>query len=85
MDLKIRLTTNSFKDEIIGWEETPQFGRYLKVRVTARPVDGKANLAAIKFLAKRLRIPRSQIKIVRGHISRLKTFQVPDSVKLPFD
>lgn len=83
MELRIRLTPNASKDEIVGWEETPAWGRYLKVRVMARPVDGKANLAVIKFLAKRFCVPRSQIKILRGHISRLKTFQIPDSVQLP--
>ena len=44
----------------------------LTVRLTAPPVEGKANKALVKFLGKTLRIPPSSITILRGHASREK-------------
>ena len=37
------------------------------VRVTAAPDNGKANDAVISLLAKRLRLPKGGVEIVRGH------------------
>jgi uncharacterized protein (TIGR00251 family) len=45
----------------------------LRLRVQAPPVDGKANLAVLKFLAKALRIPRSHLEITAGLSNRSKT------------
>ena len=57
----------------------------LRIRVTAPPEGGKANAAAIALKSKSLEIPRSKIKLIRGHSSRNKVFQVasfdPDQVK----
>lgn len=44
----------------------------LKVAITAPPVDGKANEALCKYLAKLLGVPRSSVSIERGHTSREK-------------
>jgi len=45
----------------------------LKVKIAAPPVDGEANDALIRYLSKRLGIPRSRIVILRGHSGRRKT------------
>lgn len=50
----------------------------LKVRVTAPPEDGKANVAVIKLLAKRLTIAPSALEIVRGHTSRNKAIEIAE-------
>ncbi|MGL6140503.1 MAG: DUF167 domain-containing protein, partial [Planktothrix sp.] len=42
------------------------------------PVEGKANQELIKFLAKHLGIPKSQIIIKSGLSSRHKFVEVPD-------
>lgn len=42
------------------------------VRVTAAPEGGMANDAAVALLAKRLRVPKRSIRVVRGHKSRDK-------------
>ncbi len=49
-------------------------GGALKICVTAPPVEGKANAALIKFLAKLFRIPKSAISIQSGEQSRTKRF-----------
>ena len=48
----------------------------LKLRVTAPPVDGRANEACLRLLAKALGLPVSRLHISAGHHSRLKTIQV---------
>jgi len=48
----------------------------LKVRITAPPVEGEANKACIKFFAKLLSVPKSNIEMVQGHKSRRKTLLV---------
>ena len=48
----------------------------LKVRVRARPVEGEANEALIKLLAKTLGVSRSSVVLARGGQSRLKMIAV---------
>jgi uncharacterized protein (TIGR00251 family) len=51
-------------------------GEFLKIRLAAPPVDGKANEALVDFLARRLSIPKSCVEIRSGFSSRRKTIQV---------
>ncbi len=48
----------------------------LKVRLTAPPVDDKANAALCAFLAEQLNIPRSAVRILAGERSRIKRVEV---------
>lgn len=48
----------------------------LCLELTAPPVEGKANEAAVYFLAESLGIPRSAVQIVTGTRSRRKLFQI---------
>ena len=52
-------------------------GSYL-VRVTAPPVDGKANEKLIELLADHFHKPRSYVTIVRGGTSKQKIIEVSD-------
>jgi len=56
----------------------------LVVRVTAPPVDGAANDAAIETLAGALDLPRRALRIVAGASSRHKTIEVtsPDAAAI---
>ena len=49
----------------------------LRVHITAAPVDGAANDAVIRALVEHFRVPKSQIKIVRGETSRNKIVELP--------
>ena len=51
-------------------------GERITVRVTAAPESGKANVAVIALLAKRLRVPKRSVQIVRGGKSRDKRIRV---------
>jgi uncharacterized protein (TIGR00251 family) len=48
----------------------------LKVRVTAPPVDGRANDATARLLAAALSVPSARVVLVSGAQSRLKRFRV---------
>lgn len=47
-----------------------------RVRVRARPVDGKANDAVIAALAKHFGVARSRIQLLKGEKSRKKLFAI---------
>ncbi len=51
-------------------------GETLRVRVTAPPIDGRANVALVRLLAKRLRVARGAVRIVSGQAARQKLVEV---------
>jgi len=69
--MKVYLQPKSSRNEIVG-----PYRDGIKVKVTAPPVEGKANEALLRLLAKAWRIAPSQIEIVRGHQAREKTLRV---------
>ena len=83
MKLRVRATPNARQSEIIGWEEDPQAGRVLRVKIAAAPVDGEANKALRDFLAKSLGLPKSQVTLEKGNSSRFKTFEIPEGTRVP--
>ena len=46
------------------------------IRVTAPPVDGKANAALCAFVARAAGVPPSRVRVVRGATSRDKVVRV---------
>lgn len=48
----------------------------VRVHITAAPVDGAANDAVIKLLARHFDVAKSQIKIVRGGTARDKIIEI---------
>ncbi len=48
----------------------------LRAKVTAAPVDGKANKALCKLIAKRVGVAPSRVSVVRGEKSRDKIVRV---------
>ena len=51
-------------------------GEHIKIRLQAPPVEGKANNALITFLAQKLALKPSAIKLIRGHKARLKIVEI---------
>ena len=72
--LAIRVTPRASKNEIT---EIMSDGT-VKVRLTAPPVEGKANLALITLLAQVLGVSVSQIEIVAGDTGRDKLVSILD-------
>jgi uncharacterized protein (TIGR00251 family) len=52
-------------------------GDALKIRVGAPAVDGKANAALIAFVSDRLGIPKRDVTLAGGELSREKKLRVP--------
>jgi len=48
----------------------------LHIKLTAPPVEGAANKAAVEFIAELLGVRKSQVALVSGHTSREKTFEI---------
>lgn len=70
-EIAVRLRPRGHRDELIGFEDG-----VLQVRVTAPPVDGKANRALRKLVAKRLGVAPSRISVIRGEKSRDKRLRI---------
>lgn len=48
----------------------------LKVYVKSPAIEGRANAAAIKLLAKHFKVASSKVKLVRGATSKYKIFEI---------
>jgi uncharacterized protein len=69
--VRVRLQPRASRDEIAGAREGA-----LLVRLTAPPVEGRANQALCRLLARRLRVAPSRVAVVRGAKSRDKVVRV---------
>ncbi len=78
--VNIKISPNAGKNEIIKTDDG------IKVKITAQPVDGKANKALIEFLSKEFKIPKTSIQIVKGLTGKEKTllFKTSDREKIEF-
>lgn len=74
--LKIRIAPNASKNQIITTEEG-----IIKIKVTAQPVENKANKALTEYLSKYLRVPKTSVSIVKGETSKDKTIFISISDK----
>ena len=74
--LAVRLTPGASSDRIDGWDVDPDGRPVLKVRVRARPVEGEANVALLKLLARALGVPKSAVSLERGGQSRTKMVSI---------
>jgi uncharacterized protein (TIGR00251 family) len=67
VSFEVRVQPRASRDEIAGeWQEG------LKIRLTAPPVDDRANEALRRFLAASLKVPLSAVRIAAGERSRTK-------------
>ena len=65
--VRVKIVPNSSKNDIILEEE------FIKVKVTAQPIENKANKALIEFLSKSFKLPKTGIEILKGETSKEKT------------
>lgn len=74
--LAVRLTPRGGRDAAEGWARDEKGQLYLKARVAAPPVEGAANAALEKMIAKALKVSRGSVRIVSGDQSRLKLLEI---------
>lgn len=77
--LTLRVQPRASKDEIVG----PHGEDALKVRITAPPVDGKANQHLIAFLAKSFGVAKGQVTLLKGDSGRDKRFAIESPKRFP--
>ena len=68
--IRLKISPNASKNEIIRSSEG------IKIKITAQPIDGKANKCLVEFISKKYKIPKSSIEIVRGETSKEKTILI---------
>jgi uncharacterized protein len=69
--LRVRVIPNAKRSEISGCRN----GEWI-LRLNAPPVDGKANKAALEFIAKSLGLSRSGVVLTSGEKGRHKIFEI---------
>ncbi|MDE2485452.1 MAG: DUF167 domain-containing protein [candidate division NC10 bacterium] len=68
---RVHLQPKASRGAIIG-----EVDGVLRLRVTAPPVEGRANEACLRLLAKVLDLPISRLQIAAGERARVKTIRI---------
>ena len=76
MIIKIKVLPRSSRNEVVG----EMADGTLKIKLTAPPVDGKANEALIKLLAEHFSVTKSKIRIVSGATSKNKIIEIETKI-----
>jgi uncharacterized protein (TIGR00251 family) len=71
VELDVRVVPRAAREQIAGMRD----GRLL-VRVTAPPLDGRANAAVCALLAKAAGVPKGAVSVVRGEAARDKRVRI---------
>jgi len=71
LSFTVRVQPRVSRDEIVGEHQDG-----LKIRLTAPPVDDRANEALRKLLASRLNVPLTAVRIAAGDHSRTKRVEI---------
>ena len=72
MKISVRIKPNSrHREEVVKNDDDT-----LTVYIKAPAVEGRANAAAIKILAKHFKVAPSKVKLVRGATSKYKIFEI---------
>jgi uncharacterized protein len=69
--LSVRVQPRASKDEIAGVMQGA-----LKIRLQAPALEDRANMALCEFLARLLKTPKSAVRILSGHRSRVKRVEI---------
>lgn len=69
--LQIKVQPRSARNQFAGEQQG-----VLKVKLTAPPVDGEANKALVNFLAATFKIPKRNVRILKGETARNKIVDI---------
>lgn len=76
--LELYVQPKAKNDEWVG-----EYNGRLKVRITAPPVDNKANKYLLKFLAKTFAVSASRVALLKGENQRNKRMKIIEPMTLP--
>lgn len=69
--IRVRVQPRASRDDVVGWREDT-----LRLRVTAPPLDDRANDAVVLLIARAAGVPRSAVTVVGGERHRDKLVRV---------
>jgi len=69
--IRVHVIPNAKIDKVVG-----EHGHAIKIKLRAPAVEGKANTALRRFLAKQLRVPQRAIVLEQGEKSRDKVIRI---------
>lgn len=76
--LRCHLQPKASSDEVAGLH-----GDRIKLRITAPPVDGKANAHLVQWLGKLFQVPKSRVRILQGESGRSKNILIQAPAFIP--
>jgi uncharacterized protein (TIGR00251 family) len=76
VSIAVRVTPRGGRDDIDGIETMANGRSVVKVRVRAIAEGGEANRAVTELLAKRLGVPKRDVRVLSGTTSRVKQIAV---------
>jgi uncharacterized protein len=76
--LALRVQPRAGRDEFLA-----PHGDHLKVRITAPPVEGKANAHLLRWLADAFGVPRARVTLAGGDTARNKLFRIERPAQIP--
>ena len=74
--VRVRLTPNSSSCKVLGTTQDVNEDVFLKISVVSVPEKGKANKELINYLAKKLKIAKSDFEILSGELDRWKKIKI---------
>jgi hypothetical protein len=71
MLIKVKVFPNSKKEEVRKKSEDS-----FEIKVQAKPIRGEANEAVVNILSSFLKVPKSNVKLIKGFKQRNKIFEI---------
>jgi len=78
--INVRVIPRASKSEIVGIHDGA-----LKIRISAPPVDGAANVEIVRFLAKTFGVSKGDVFILSGETSKNKRIKIENLSKSSFE
>jgi len=76
--LSVVVQPRASQNNVVGLQ-----GRYLKIRLKAPPVDGKANTDLINYVARIFKVPKSNVHLISGDHSKTKRLRISNPKIIP--
>jgi len=76
--LSLHVQPSAKRTEVAG-----AHGGALKLRLAARPIEGEANAALLRWLAEAFGVPQRNVTLLRGETSRAKVVRIVAPARRP--
>ena len=76
--LDLQIQTRAARNELVGLH-----GERLKIRITAVPIEGRANRHLLEFMAELFGVPQARVTLIRGETSRAKSVRIERPTRIP--